>query len=432
MPASIDLARQRDFTGGLNLRADQFQLQPNESPEIVNMDVDPRGGVRSRQGVNVYGGPVGGTVIQRVGQYHNDTENRLVVSDTTSTYVKGLSSGWTQIASTANAPFGAVQMKKALYLFNGANSCRKWLHTTPSPFLSTILGVNWSDNFAAPGSGNMPIARQCVVHHNHMWLGDTSEVGVRFPSRVRFSHPGQPEAWRMLDWIDLDPGTSDEPINNLVPYTDHLLCFKQNSITAIYGFSWDSFTVQSVSKEVGAVDANTAVATPAGVFFFDWPNGVMHWDGKRVSWKFSRLAPAIREGDIPESRRSEVRLGWADNRLWVSVPWGVSSNRVFVLDPSLGDEGAWVMYTLPIRQVLEYEGSSGTAFVASLLSGSQMVQLVRNDQPYDDFGAGAVPFETRFRTRWFDADVDAMKKRWRRVYHTFWGDGAGTLHIEMF
>jgi hypothetical protein len=40
----------RDFTGGINFRADQFQLAPNESPSIINMEIDPRGGVFTRAG----------------------------------------------------------------------------------------------------------------------------------------------------------------------------------------------------------------------------------------------------------------------------------------------------------------------------------------------------------------------------------------------
>jgi hypothetical protein len=46
--ASIQIYEQKDFTGGLNLRSDQFQLRDNESPEMLNVEIDPRGGVFSR------------------------------------------------------------------------------------------------------------------------------------------------------------------------------------------------------------------------------------------------------------------------------------------------------------------------------------------------------------------------------------------------
>ena len=48
--SSILFDQVRDFTGGVNFRADQFQLARNESPFVLNLEVDPRGGVFSRAG----------------------------------------------------------------------------------------------------------------------------------------------------------------------------------------------------------------------------------------------------------------------------------------------------------------------------------------------------------------------------------------------
>ena len=42
--AGFKLEMLENFSGGLNLRSDQFNLAPNESPEMLNVDVDPRGG----------------------------------------------------------------------------------------------------------------------------------------------------------------------------------------------------------------------------------------------------------------------------------------------------------------------------------------------------------------------------------------------------
>ena len=48
---TVGIYEQQDFTGGLNLRADQFQLAENESPKMLNVEVDPRGGIFSRGGM---------------------------------------------------------------------------------------------------------------------------------------------------------------------------------------------------------------------------------------------------------------------------------------------------------------------------------------------------------------------------------------------
>ena len=40
------------FSGGLNLRSDQFNLSGDESPDLLNVTVDPRGGIKMRDGVD--------------------------------------------------------------------------------------------------------------------------------------------------------------------------------------------------------------------------------------------------------------------------------------------------------------------------------------------------------------------------------------------
>lgn len=384
MPRPVELIVNRDFSGGLNLRSDQFQLGPNESPEMLNMDVDPRGGVRSRWGVAPYMRALPATEVYDYGLWHSTTADRLWVSDDDGdAWLYSDATGlWSSLATGGGAPWTGVQFRGSLYLVNGVDQSREWNGSA-----AANLGETYASDFAAPSTDKMPRARQIAVHQNHVWLADTLESSTRHASRLRFSHPGTAEAWRSLDWIDLDPGVNDEAINNLIPYQDHILAFKETATYAIFGYGWDSWTNQSVSKVAGAVAHGAACATPAGVFFFSWPDGVYRWDGRRLSWMFERLVPAIRDGSIPESRRDEIRMGWADSRLWVSVPWGVSDFRTFVLDPSLGRDGAWVMYDVEIGQVRELDGrSTGATPVAPLRGGSTLLDLVRYDQPYDDLG----------------------------------------------
>lgn len=53
MAKNIKMDTRKDFRGGLNLRADAFELAPNESPDMLNVDIDPRGGVEQRQGISL-------------------------------------------------------------------------------------------------------------------------------------------------------------------------------------------------------------------------------------------------------------------------------------------------------------------------------------------------------------------------------------------
>src|SRR5262245_62300540 len=50
MPNRLQPLPQMTFVGGLNLRASQFELADNESPDLLNVDIDPRGGFYTRHG----------------------------------------------------------------------------------------------------------------------------------------------------------------------------------------------------------------------------------------------------------------------------------------------------------------------------------------------------------------------------------------------
>ena len=84
--ATLELLRVDDFTGGLNLRADQFQLAPNESPRMLNVEIDPRGGVFSRGGMRrITSQPiVGGNILTEGNDTLQAENNDLFTPETIS------------------------------------------------------------------------------------------------------------------------------------------------------------------------------------------------------------------------------------------------------------------------------------------------------------------------------------------------------------
>ena len=76
-----------DFTGGLNLRADQFNLAPNESPAMLNVEVDPRGGVRRRDAVTKINNTVLDHDIISLMTHYESGQNQIlaaILNDSTS------------------------------------------------------------------------------------------------------------------------------------------------------------------------------------------------------------------------------------------------------------------------------------------------------------------------------------------------------------
>jgi len=67
------------FTGGLNLRSDQFNLAENESPDLLNVLVDPRGGIRMRDGVDRLNTTALSADIKGIWGFHTDTGTSQVM-----------------------------------------------------------------------------------------------------------------------------------------------------------------------------------------------------------------------------------------------------------------------------------------------------------------------------------------------------------------
>ena len=70
-----------DFKGGLNLRADQFNIAYNESPALLNVEVDPRGGVRRRDAITkVNSTALDNEIISLMTHYEAGTNQVLAAS----------------------------------------------------------------------------------------------------------------------------------------------------------------------------------------------------------------------------------------------------------------------------------------------------------------------------------------------------------------
>lgn len=124
------LVRIRDFSGGLNLREAPPELAQNESPDLMNVTLDERGGVAKRLGyVKVNNTPFGGGLIQ----------NRLKSSVAADWVTQAGSSLYLGTTNTPRKTF-STGARVGLCDFNG----KTWaLHPVDGLF-STTDGITWS------------------------------------------------------------------------------------------------------------------------------------------------------------------------------------------------------------------------------------------------------------------------------------------------
>jgi hypothetical protein len=428
-PKRTQLHTLRDFTGGLNLVADTFRLADNESPDLLNVDIDRRGGFQVRRGVYPFSNTALTAAPNAIWTY-NDTGTVYTMVQVGTGVRYGTGSTWTNLTrlagstptddlgTTTGSDVCPVTFNNVCYWARGDRNIVKW----DGGANATILTSNFNDT-TTPTSGNIPRADHMAVHSGYLWVAGTWESGTHYPNRVRFSWANtfddSGENWRSEDFIDIDDGKDSDSITAIIPYGDQLIVFKRDSVYAVYGYSGESFSVVNISNTVGAVSHQGAIATPAGLFFFDHQTGLNVYSGSGVTWIFEQIWPAMRDGSIPSSAIDNVDLGWVENRLWVSVPWidqpSVPRAYTFVLDPRLKQGGSWTKYSLQAGPYAR--GHRNEDYLGYLHNTNRVYRLDVQNQYYDYFNAtsGVTPIDGYYRTKWVDLGEPAIKKRWRRT-----------------
>ena len=244
---AINFLQASDFTGGINFRADQFQLAPNESPGMLNVDIDPRGGIFSRAGYQ----KKHTNAISFSGEWNpkglydlrGTTPNIMLTTgyQTTGSYdgrvFKSTGGDFTTLDSGAATPLNVKSTNGAsfttwnltLYIALGSSATNMYKWATGDAYATSLLasGPTWQP-YAQPTGGYMPRAELCVAHANKMFVANTYEDGVAYPNRLRWSHENLPEDWYQDDYIDINAG--GEGIRGIVIVDGQLLIFKQKAI----------------------------------------------------------------------------------------------------------------------------------------------------------------------------------------------------------
>lgn len=430
MPRRILLEEQRDFSGGLNLSVDPFDLADNESPRIENIDLDRRGGFGLRRGRRPYIEtvlPAGVEVRSIIPYYKTNGTNQILVAVSTGQVYTYNGTTW-DLRMTGASPgrYAYTTFGDRIYLSHtGLADVRRWDGTT----MTTISGLGaYNDDLTAPtippANGFVPPRAGCLATHNGvMWAANLFEVSdlTQHQSRIRWSHPGFPEDWRTNDYIDIDPDDGSGPIRQIVPFQERLMVFKDRSVYAIHGFPPNGFSVQNITKDVGASSLQGVVATEQAVYFEDRSRGTMAYDGKSIEWIFEKLYPLIEDSIANPALHGSSALGWFNQRLWVSMPWLQDPyNNTFqtvVYDPRLnGGKGAWTRYTQNDSIVWTFFRETGGA---EHFLGSEGLYVFETDVDglfQDDRVAANPTLEIRgyYQTRWHDANNFALRKRWKR------------------
>jgi len=452
MPNRLEPINIVEFVGGLNLRKNQFQLSDNESPEMLNIEIDPRGGFYSREGWTRRDlTPITTGVWDPRNAFFHTLANGVQVL-----YLANEGEVYSAVGNAAFAVLPGVPLTAephladfapwgdVMYVACGATEQSAKRTGTGAMALVAQLGPgNFNDDYTVETSPRLPSAEFFEVHSGYLFAAFIEEGTAVFPNRIRWSHPNTPEQWAEDDFIDLQADGSY--ITGIVSFRDHLVIFKEHSMWALYGYDAASWQLVQISATVGATALHGITKSSTAVYFYCARHspGIYAYVGEDPV----EVSEPLR---IPFSEINEIHevyLGFSTHRLWVSVPWdydGATNETVsaFVFDTQVG-EGAWVMHssaggapgpyfqgarslTYPmaairgVPAVVELEsdisGFDEIAFPDALAASPSLIDTIGT--PAGDtivlLGTSITMPESYYRTRWFDAGWPTRKKSWRR------------------
>ena len=351
-----------DFTGGLNLRLTDFMLNDNESPGMLNINMDTRGGIVTRAGWvgwnpnDVIATPTHANWKPRHSEMHLYSTGAFAVFVTNANKVWTCQQGqnFVDMGITANAaPHLAdfAMWGDTVYIATGkANQAAKVTGVPAAANLATLMTklatANYDNNYSddVPGANIFPACDFAEAHGGYMFAASIIENGNTYANRLRWSHPDMPENWAADDYIDILQGGSR--ITGLKSFRDHLLIFKVDSVWALYGYDRDSWQLVKVSLSIGTPGIAAVTKSENAVYFYSASsrNGIYAYQGSDpnlISEPIKRAMDAI-------TIDNDVWLGWQNKRLLCSIPYDPepefnSHGSVVVFDPEVG-EGAWVRY----------------------------------------------------------------------------------------
>ena len=424
--------RYDDFTGGLNLRADQFQLAKNESPDMLNVEIDPRGGVFSRGGMHrLNTTAVAGTWDpQRLYAFYGDSSRLMLANSTNVFWSSGgdftkleYSSG-NAVASASSHGACMYAWGDTLYITTGAAAGKvgyKWKTGDAYATALTASGPVWQP-YNNPVGNHFPRAEHVITHANKLFVGHTYEDGVAYPNRLRWSHEGLPGDWMADDFIDFNGGGLG--IRGLAIVAGQLVVFKPNGIYLLVGNSSDNFQVVELSVNLGTNNHHSMAQSEDGVYFYSNPEGVFFYDGTKILDVFEPLRPLVDERLLSTASTEPYSVSWIGRRAWIALPYDPDNTathptRNYVFDPSIGSRGAYTQFATHdgygVVGGCDWTDDNGANYrVACHPTQARVLKVDLYEEELDNISGTPTIFSSYYRTGWIDGNTYAQKKVFRR------------------
>jgi hypothetical protein len=341
------------WLGGLNRDASELQLAIDESPELLNVDIDRRGGFKPRDGyLQVVSASNPTDTYQLLASYEpsSGTDRAIGVTEAGDIWDGAAYTSMTDTTKSfgvhgnlRNWPIEAVVLDDQIYLFSLRGNTWRYNGTTWTEITDSTL-----DESGVAATPEAPQAKTAVTHLSRIFVGNIKAGGTAHRSRLAWSETpidnggdAAGNRWKALSFIDVDQDDGTE-ITKIASFQSNLIIFKHHSLHVLAGVDEASFTLYPVDDDVGTVSPGSVAFDESNLFFFDRDQGVYVFDGVKTT----RIDHAINEYilDGMKYNQSYKAEGFmSDGKYHLAVPWGTDNynSRMFVFDPLIA---AWTEY----------------------------------------------------------------------------------------
>lgn len=451
-----------DWSGGLNLSADDFQLARNETADCLDVDPSPLGGIERRSSFRSLGDSGLSTTDAPRFLYHfqsDSDDNGFILmgnTDGTHDYLTTWATGditdghartqkrqFTTDSTLSNTwsaalvrPRVSVDHEVVLYIHRDRQAKVQTFQTDGLLHSEQTNSYgNYNEDFDNPLGGTCPYASLCCTHLDYLFHADTYENSIRRSSRIRWSHPAQPGDYRENDFVDVGDGHDNDVIRGLVSWANALFIFKERSVWVMTGYDVDTFAMTRLADNIGVSNKNCCIQTVNGVFFFDEWLGLQQIVQKGSAFGIKpmwlSLNTAIDDGRLTLTKFATI--GESGGKIYVSgMRWrgATNHNRTFVYD-YMNDNGWWA-YSVGFRLLRGFTSALGEKHImgagpftneggaSTNYANYLCIQGYLSSDVDDRFNASTeVTYTGHMTTAWVDGGDAGLKKRFRRFSMVF-------------
>ncbi len=204
--------------------------------------------------------------------------------------------------------------------------------------------MDWDGTTFTKNRSGIPLGNFSVWFHNYLFVAKTSAN----PNRLWFSDLGTPTTIQAANYVDINPGDSDECMG-LGMLQDELFFFKKNTIWSITGWSGTTFAATTVATQntnvrlfgYGCVAPNSIVSVGNDIYFLSYLSGTPQIRSLKKTQFAVTLGGGIISYDITGTMQT-INKAYMDNTVasfdgryarWaITTGSSTTNNKIIVLD----------------------------------------------------------------------------------------------------